>query len=160
GDSLNGYDSLIFERYRDLLTTGYGQSLRLDSLLTRAPLLDLLGVRYILAQDEPPRTPSALDPGPLRGTFQLPLDPGASARAQTEGVAADALEVVSWLGNSAGLEQGVAVATVRVVAPSGESVERSLRAGIETAEWAWDRPDLRGTVRHARAPVAFDLEGD
>src|SRR4029450_5598589 len=26
-------------------------------------------------------------------------------------------------------------------------------AGRETAEWAWDRPDVRGRVRHARPQV-------
>ena len=36
---------------------------------------------------------------------------------------------------------------------SGREIWLPIRAGVDTAEWAWERPDVRGRVRHARPPV-------
>ena len=36
---------------------------------------------------------------------------------------------------------------------SGREIWLPLRAGIETAEWAWERPDVRPAVRHGMASV-------
>jgi hypothetical protein len=47
----------------------------------------------------------------------------------------------------------VATLTVRLASGRGE-FSFPLRAGIETAEWAYDRADVRDRVRHGRAAVA------
>ena len=36
---------------------------------------------------------------------------------------------------------------------SGREVWLPIRAGVDTAEWAWDRPDVRAAVRHRKAEV-------
>ncbi|MDD5564681.1 MAG: hypothetical protein PHQ91_13290, partial [Thermoanaerobaculaceae bacterium] len=53
------------------------------------------------------------------------------------------------LANAAGLRQGTVVATVR-----GVGRDLPIRAGVETAEWAHERPDVRRTVAHSLPAVA------
>lgn len=60
---------------------------------------------------------------------------------------------VAALANGASLPDGFLVATVNVEAGSGKRVSLPLRAGVEVSEWAYGRPDLAHSIRHARAPV-------
>ena len=66
------------------------------------------------------------------------------------------ITVVSYLANAATVPDGMTVAEIQLVAPSGTGGRATLpiRAGIETSEWAWDRPDVHGTVAHRRAEIA------
>jgi hypothetical protein len=80
--------------------------------------------------------------------LRLPLPP----------LRASALEIVSSLHHSAATPDGHPVGRI-VVSTDGGTVERSLLAGVHTAEWAWDRPDVRRAVRHRRAPVAESFAG-
>ncbi|MDQ3702654.1 MAG: YfhO family protein, partial [Chloroflexota bacterium] len=50
---------------------------------------------------------------------------------------------------------GLAVEIPVTPAPLTHTV--TLRAGVETAEWAYGRPDVRAQVRHAPAPVALEI---
>ena len=61
--------------------------------------------------------------------------------------------IVSFLANTVAVPDGTTVAELRLVTATN-TVTIPIRAGMETAEWAWDRPDIRGTVAHARARVA------
>jgi hypothetical protein len=45
------------------------------------------------------------------------------------------------------------VARVGIRLASGREIALALRAGIDTAEWAYDRPDVRPLMAHQRAPV-------
>ena len=67
--------------------------------------------------------------------------------------------VVSYLANAATIPDGATVAEIHLAQPfrANATVDRvtlPIRAGIETSEWAWDRPDVHGTVAHGRAEVA------
>jgi hypothetical protein len=79
------------------------------------------------------------------------------AGAAVEG---DTLALVTVLSNSVELKQGTTVAKVRLRLHGGASVETDLRAGIDTAEWAHDRPDVRAAIQHARATVFDSRAGD
>ncbi|MDQ1591055.1 MAG: hypothetical protein QOG71_1682 [Pyrinomonadaceae bacterium] len=81
-----------------------------------------------------------------------------AANSATNSVAAttaDTLALVTSMSNSTGVADGATVALLRVHTTGGRVVERALRAGSDTAEWAHERPDVRAGVRHALAPV-FD----
>lgn len=65
------------------------------------------------------------------------------------------LEAITFLGEGTTVAQGQTVAEIRLTAPDGTTAIYPLRAGIETAEWAWDRPDVRMIVKHGQAPVAL-----
>ena len=49
----------------------------------------------------------------------------------------------------------MALVSARLV--SGREIELPVRAGIDTAEWAWDRPDVRTRIRHTRPKVALSF---
>jgi hypothetical protein len=70
--------------------------------------------------------------------------------AQVGGAPARGLTVESSLANSGSLPAGSAVVRVRLVTAGGETIERLLRAGEETGEWAARRPDLA----HPAKPLA------
>ncbi len=59
------------------------------------------------------------------------------------------------LSNAVWLQDGAAVAAVDVVFESGEIETFILEAGRDTAEWAYDRPDVRARAAHSRGPVAY-----
>jgi hypothetical protein len=89
-------------------------------------------------------------PGPRE--WVLPLPP----------LTCTALRLVTALHDSSAVHDGQAVARVEIRADDGAVVTALLHAGQETSEWAWDRPDVRARVRHARALVAesFPVEGE
>jgi hypothetical protein len=138
----------------------------------RSPLVDALAVRRVLTG---PGTPpgGATDTGGERWRLASPLLEGASVTLP--GGAAPAvlwrpdpgdgrpppqrLYVVSYLGEATAVPQDAPAIEVQVdgTGPAGEAVGRTatLRAGVETAEWAYGRPDVRAAVRHRQAPVAL-----
>ena len=63
------------------------------------------------------------------------------------------VRLLSFLAGAVEVEQGRVVAECVARLASGREIGLPIRAGVETAEWAWDRPDLRGQVRHARPSV-------
>ncbi len=63
------------------------------------------------------------------------------------------VRVVSFLAGAVLAEQGQVVAECVVRLASGREIWHPIRAGVETAEWAWERPDVRAAVRHDKATV-------
>ena len=60
------------------------------------------------------------------------------------------VRLASFLANAVDVETGRVVAECTARLASGREIVLPIRAGLDTAEWAWDRPDVRGRVRHAR----------
>jgi hypothetical protein len=69
------------------------------------------------------------------------------------------IRLVSHMGCSTTIEQATPVLQIDV--NGGSIASLSVRAGVETAEWAIDRPDVRKAVRHTRAHVleSFNAPG-
>lgn len=113
-------------------------------------MLDLIGVRYyLIPQDLPVDAKSEAsdlaDPfmaNPVLAPLQFP---------PTE---ATGIEIYSALSQSASLPNGFVVAQVRLTSADGRVIEVPLRAGIDTAEWAYDRSDVRREVKHSEPPIA------
>ena len=78
------------------------------------------------------------------GVLDLGLEPGRY----------DRLALLSHTGLSAAFPQGLEVAQLFVTATDGSEVIRPIRAGVETAEWAYDRGDVRARIQHERPPPA------
>jgi len=72
----------------------------------------------------------------------------------------DTLAIISTLTDSGEVGDGEEVAEVTVECGSGPRFVTALRAGRDTSEWAYDRPDVRHLVRHSRATVAESWPGD
>jgi hypothetical protein len=64
------------------------------------------------------------------------------------------LYIESYLSHSADLEDGTLVGELLLRRASGEEIAIPLRAGWETAEWAYERPDVRDEVAHSMPQVA------
>jgi hypothetical protein len=63
------------------------------------------------------------------------------------------VRVVTFLTGAVAVEQGRVVAECVAGLASGREIWLPIRAGVETAEWAWERPDVRAVVRHEKAQV-------
>jgi len=78
------------------------------------------------------------------GVLELGLEPGRY----------DRLALLTHAGLSAAFPQGLEIAQLIVTAADGTEIVRPIRVGIETAEWAYDRGDVRARIQHERPPPA------
>jgi hypothetical protein len=150
--NVNGYDPMVSLRGRAALgAMSVGGVLPAAFFLTDPGRLELLGVRWVQVPVSALRSPSrAREAEPPLG---LPLlEPRFFAFPMT---AARSVRLVSSLINAAAVpqDQVVALAHVRLASGRGEFT-LPLRAGVHTAEWAWDRPDVRAAARHRRPEPA------
>jgi hypothetical protein len=122
-------------------------------------VLDLLNTSFLVTFADLSRAPTRIvehdGVGFDESDFEAEIRPGSTRTLGAVGAAGDTLALVSVLAGASHLEQGATVARLRVHADDGRVVERHLRAGLDTAEWAHERADVRPAVRHALAPV-FD----
>jgi hypothetical protein len=130
--------------------------------------LDLLNVRYLLSKPPPTKTPIAdFLPAPKRvgdlafaeHDLGLPfLQGGTRLEFDTPPIEITRIAVVTSLAFSTAMADGTTVATFMVRGPGGQSSRFDLRAGLDSSEWAYDRPSLKPTLRHSRAPIAWSSE--
>ncbi len=64
------------------------------------------------------------------------------------------VHLISFLSNAAAVPDGAPVASVRLTGAEQPIAELVVQAGRDTAEWAWERADVRRRVAHAQAPRA------
>ena len=148
--SVNGYVPLA--RWRTLEALG---GMRPGGLLPRAfletpqALLEGLGVRWVQA-------PAYVLAQPARASrSDLPLPSGRRRVFPFAVVAATEVRVESYLTDGAVVGQDDLVAVVHArLAASGRDFTFPLRAGVDTAERAYDDAAVRPQVRHRRAPIA------
>ena len=113
---------------------------------TNPRIVDLLDVKYVIGL---PPTP-ALQP---RVTGPMTLSAGARRRIPlADPGPVRQIELESHLVYGLDVPQGTAVGSLYALGQDGAVQAFPLRAGIETAEWALDRPQAR--PGHARPPVA------
>lgn len=168
-----GMEPLISERYSRALS-GVGP----DSVMPRAGLppnddlfgersqvLDLLNTTHVVTYagtlqivEDPVVRREGIAVSKLDLSSTLP--PGASVQLTGSALASDQLALVTSLSNSVTEPQGSLVAHVSVLTQDGRRVELNLRAGIDTAEWAHERPDVRAVVAHELATVFDGRTGD
>jgi hypothetical protein len=93
---------------------------------------------------------------PGRGdTLDLPIGPREARFLPTPLVTATEVRLVSSLSNGMAIRQGETVARVSVRLTTGQEIDLPVRAGVDTAEWAYDRSDVRPQMAHER-PKIFD----
>ena len=115
-------------------------------------LLDLLNVKYLIGTN--PRYPKGPEWFKIGGTFddkELELNCPASISELT---------VTSFLSHSQAIPQGQPVARITFTGKDGSAQEVLIRAGIETSEWAVDRPGLYCSHQKARVVDSWDIPGE
>ena len=152
-EDVQGYNPLQLRRYAEYVAAINGGPDDYHWALIynfQSRLLDMLGVRYVALRGDDSRLKNVtIATGlNLEGTRQ-------SVTVRPATILASGLQVQSYLGNSAEMKDGQVAARLRVTDTSGRSWSFDLRAGIETAEWAYDRPDVLQRVQHQRAKVSM-----
>lgn len=145
-DSVVGYGPIVSERRR--FFAGMRPDGGLATYDVKAPLLDVLGVRWFAVE----RQGSAVGLGKCNAT-----EGQRSVRvAIPAGHARDQLRIVSTLGCSVGVPDGASVASIQFLDGNQRALgtaNTGLRAGVNTAEFAYDRDDVRSVIKHQRAHV-------
>lgn len=164
-----GYDPLINLRYLNF--TGINEAGRsyLPTLLDEKDrTLDLLNVKYVLIPasllDAATIARGRLDYGGISfaddPSSDLELREGQRAVFSADAAAGDTLAIVSTMTNSAEIVDGAEIAEIVAGCESGERTTAMLQAGRDTAEWAYDRSDVRARIKHSRPPLAASWPGD
>ena len=167
-----GMEPLIFERYSralggvgpDSVMPRAGFPPNSDLFQARSQVLDLLNTTHVVSFSN--LAPTIEQNISKDGISFAPSDagitvaPGQSVTFAGGAVESDTLALVTLLSNSGELRQGAVVAKVRLHINGAPVIERHLRAGIDTAEWAHERPDVRPNIQHALAPVFDSRPGD
>jgi hypothetical protein len=149
--SANGYDPMTPLRGRALYDgmsswgTLPGSFLRSD-----AARLEAAGVRWV--QVPASALVARADRFGLGETLDLPVEADRPRFLPTPIVPATEVRIASSLSDAVTVPQGEPVARVVVRLPARQEVELLIRAGRDTAEWAYDRPDVRPRVAHERPP--------
>lgn len=156
--SANGYDPMVPLRTRAAWDgMGVAGTLSGGFFRSQPARASALGVRLLQVPASALRAEP--DGWGLGDTLDIVLGPGESRSFPVPLTAATELRLGSWLSDAVDLEQGQVVAEARVRLGSGREARLPLRAGLETAEWAFDRADVRPLVRHERAPILENWRG-
>jgi membrane protein YfhO len=150
--SANGYDPMVPLRTRAALGgMSVGGVLPGAFFRSDPARLGLLGIRWV----ELPA--SALAASADQAGFGEPLvvmpEPGRDRFFPVPIVRGSQVRVDSWMSESVAVPHAQAVARLVVRLASGREIPLVVRAGVETAEWAYDRPDVVGAIAHRKAPV-------
>jgi hypothetical protein len=162
-----GYEPLLLERYsRALGGVGADSVLRFSaptpdpSLLSdRSHVLDILNTSFVVSYSNLAVIPeSGIADGNIFANMGIPSEvkPQTMSTLTTAPIESDSLLLVTSLANSVATPQGTTISQVRIHTTQG-IIERELRAGVDTAEWAHDRPDVLAIIKHDRAPI-FDSQ--
>ena len=159
--SVAGYDILRPIRVGEMTGTansaiaGFLQESGSFTLADRG--FDLLNVKYLLVGHGGARgkeTGTNFDGVHFaQSPWNLDFKPGMSLTTDASGAAATELAVVSTLTNSTSLPDGAPVVKLKLYARDGRVIERELQAGRDSSEWAYDRADVRASIRHQRARI-------
>ncbi|MCI0389762.1 MAG: YfhO family protein [Acidobacteria bacterium] len=169
-EMVTGYDPVLSARYKTFSGVDEAGRTFISSLFDpQDQTLDLLNTRYVFAPSSrlDPDIGAIGDAGGIAETAtkkfqagQVELRPGRIAVFKTAASGGDSLVIVSSLSNSAEIADEEEVAEVTVNCGSGPQWSTALRAGRDTSEWAYDRADVRSVIKHSRAKIAENRNGD
>ncbi len=164
--SISGYDILRPARVGEMTGTagsvlnGYVQDAKSFSLEDRG--FDLLNVKYlIVGYGGATGKKVGFEHDGIyfaRTNFGAELKPGVSLTTTGDGSPATEIAIVSSLANSTHLPNGAPILILKLHTRDGRIIERTLEAGRDTSEWAYDRADVKAAIKHSRAHVAEDFD--
>jgi hypothetical protein len=114
-----------------------------------AAMLNLMNVRYFI---KPQMLPT--DAKTEGNDLYIEFAPKYFSTLTFPATAATRVKVVSSLAQSVDWRDGQVVAQIQLVTQDGLVQTIPLRAGNDTAEWAYERSDVRKVVKHSMPPIA------
>src|SRR5262245_18378367 len=156
-----GYEPLIPERYCQVfggcqyyVTPIFGEPMLGNApdpqiLDPRWQALDLLNVRFVIHSPRRDWTERDGVRFASADAKQFNVEAGSSAIFAGPSAEVDTLSLVTVTANSTLLPQGAKVADLIIHTADGRRIEREMKAGIDTAEWAYERPDVKAAIRHS-----------
>jgi len=164
--SISGYDILRPARVGEMTGTagsvlnGFVQDAKSFSLEDRG--FDLLNVKYLIVGygGATGKKVGFEHDGVYfaRTNFGAELKPGVNLTTAADGSAATEIAIVSSLAKSTHLPDGAPILYLKLHTRDGRIIERTLEAGRDTSEWAYDRADVKAAIKHGRARVAEDFD--
>jgi hypothetical protein len=164
--SISGYDILRPARVGELTGTagsalnGYVQDPKSFGLEDRG--FDLLNVKYlIVGYDGATGKKVGYSRDGVyfaRTNFGAEFKPGVMLTTAADGSPATEIAIISSLANSAHLPDGAPILNLKLHTRDGRVLQRTLEAGRDTSEWAYDRADVKAAIKHSRARVAEDFD--
>jgi hypothetical protein len=160
-----GYEPLILDRYSRALGGAWLDAVhRLTTsapdpslLSARSHVLDLLNTRFVVSYSNLATGPTSTAPSVSTQMEAIgDLAPQVTRTLVVPPTDANALKLVTALSASVSVPDDHVVGRVRIFTADGKTLERELRAGRDTAEWAHERPDVKPHIQHRLAPV-FDV---
>jgi hypothetical protein len=158
--SANGYDPVYILRYGAMAgdMSLDGDVRRLTAFGANDQGFNLLNIKYLLF--EQPDTEigggaAFIERGGIRFAetpTNMTLGPGSQIGIKVNTTATE-LAIISAMGMSTHIPNGAPIVTISLYTKDGRVIERQMRAGEHTSEWAYERPDVRGLIKHDRAPV-------
>jgi hypothetical protein len=79
------------------------------------------------------------------------------ASLSLQGYTANRVHIIQWCGHAPGVSSGVTVGHLRLWYEDGSSTSIDLVLGVNTAEWAYDRPENQCCQRHAKVTPAYSF---
>jgi hypothetical protein len=156
--NVNGYDPMVPASRGAVLDGLSPEGTVPPSFLATDPgRLELLGVRWVQVPTEALVVPADRDG--LGEALDVVVEPPRPHLFPLPITLATEVRVVTFLTGAVEVEQGRIVAECVVRLASGREIWHPIRAGIETAEWAWERTDVRAAVRHRMARVHASFPG-
>jgi hypothetical protein len=150
--NVEGYDPLVPASRREALDGMRADgTLPVEFLETDPGRLELLGVRWVQVPTSSLVVP--VDQAGLGDAVDVILEPPRPRLFALPFTDATEVRIASFLSNATGVSQGEIIAECVAQTATGREIWLPIRAGVDTAEWAWERPDVRDNVRHQRAPI-------
>ncbi|MCX7918625.1 MAG: YfhO family protein [bacterium] len=152
--SIAGVEPVMLKRYDQLLGNNTGtippsigsNTFSFSSIFrNHQPLLNLLNTKYALIPHECENL-----------HFEYP--DGTSATGRTVAVEIkptyiSRVDVVSYLSNAVEIAQNEPVANIYLTTTQNQQIKKTMRAGVDTAEWAADRPDVTLRLKHQKTAI-------
>jgi hypothetical protein len=158
--SANGYDPLVSMQRRSAFD-GMSEAglLPPEFLRTDPGRLELLGIRFVQVRSMD--LLSAPDAKGLGDALDLVVEPSRPRYFPVPITATTEVRLESSLSDSVLVPQETPVGVVTLRLASGRNLPVLVRAGVHTAEWAFDRPDVTPLMKHRQAAVleTFRTEG-
>jgi len=177
-----GYDGFGLQRYSELAGQMklWGELTDANATLrSNSREIDILNTRYVIARHERPiekrehdsaevAVPTSLFPTPeekfgefkfAQNNLSLP-NIGLAKRIsfQVPPVESDHIALLTNLSFAEDVPDNSVVAHLKLTTTDGRELDFPIRAGVDTADWAYDRPDIKNHIRHKQATVATSYD--